>query len=101
MWASRPRVRPSQREFAFASAMQHKPGNYDTALLMREACDAEVEHFADFAAEIARRIGLLQDGQTLLLNRLEQGNIGAISGGENHGHFRFLRTDLRKNLQAA
>jgi hypothetical protein len=50
---------------------------------MRQVCDGEVEHFADFAAEIPRRAGLLQNG---LLNGVEQGNIGAKAGG-NWAHF--------------
>jgi hypothetical protein len=47
---------------------------------MRQVCDGEVEHFADFAAEITRRVGLLRNGQTLLLDGVEQGNIGAKAG---------------------
>jgi len=51
---------------------------------LRCGCDkfakAEVERFADFAAEIPRRVGLLQDGQTLRLDGVEQWNIGAKAG---------------------
>jgi hypothetical protein len=47
---------------------------------MRQACEGEAEHFADFAAEIPGRAGLLQNGQILLLNGVEQGNIGAKAG---------------------
>src|ERR1700678_3741833 len=47
---------------------------------MRQVCDGEVEHFADFAAEITRSVGLLRNWQTLLLDGVEQGNIGAKAG---------------------
>ena len=72
---------------------------------LRYGCDkfatAEVERFAHFAAEIPRKVGLLQDGQTLLLDSVKQGNIGARAGahagrGSRRESLRYPGTPVRR-----
>jgi hypothetical protein len=44
----------------------------------------KIESIANAAAEIARIVGFLQDGESLVLGFLQQADVGAVAGSKNN-----------------
>lgn len=60
-----------------------------------------VEDFADFAAELARGVRLLEDGEAVAAKLVWESEIGAVTSGENDWDARRRLRDLRVNFGAA